>query len=30
MFNVSDNAIRERCKTLGIDLKAGKGCCPPA
>jgi Zn finger protein HypA/HybF involved in hydrogenase expression len=23
MFNVSDNAIRKRCKTLGIDLKAG-------
>lgn len=30
MFNVSDNAIRKRCKTLGIDLKAGKGCRPPA
>jgi len=22
MFNVSDNAIRKRCKTLGIDLKS--------
>lgn len=30
MFNVSDNAVRKRCKTLGIDLKAGKGCRPPA
>jgi Zn finger protein HypA/HybF involved in hydrogenase expression len=30
MFNVSDNAIRKRCKALGIDLKAGKGCRPPA
>jgi Zn finger protein HypA/HybF involved in hydrogenase expression len=23
MFNVSDNSIRKRCKTLGIDLKSG-------
>lgn len=30
MFNVSDNAVRKRCKTLGINLKAGKGCRPPA
>jgi len=30
MFNVSDNAVRKRCKTLEIDLKAGKGCRPPA
>lgn len=30
MFNVSDNAIRKRCKVLGIDLKEGKGCRPPA
>jgi Zn finger protein HypA/HybF involved in hydrogenase expression/predicted nucleic acid-binding Zn ribbon protein len=25
MFNVSDNAIRKRCRTLGIDLKRDRG-----